>query len=77
MDQTENKHKVTVFTPFAFHAGQKIHITEGPRKGDWEVLKVTARKVTLKCPISLREFEWDRFCYHKEERIFDTWPQED
>ena len=76
MNQIKNKHKVTVFTPFEFHAGQKIHITQGPRKGDWEVLGVTESKVRLKCPVSLREFEWNRFCYHKEERIFDTWPQE-
>ena len=75
MGQTENKHKVTVFTPFEFHEGQKIFIEKGPRKGDWEVIGVTERKVQLRCPVSLREFEWNRFCYQIGERIFDTWPQ--
>jgi len=77
MNQKENKHKVTVFTPFDFHEGQKIHIENGPRKGDWEVVGVTERKVKLRCPVSLREFEWNRFCYQTDERIFDAWPQKD
>ena len=70
-------YKVTVFSPFDFHNGQKIHIDDGPRKGDWEVVSVTGKKVKLRCPISLKEFEWDRFCYHIEDRIFNTWPQKD
>lgn len=77
MDPTENQHKVTMFTPFEFHPGQKINIEKGPRKGDWEVVDVTEKKVRLKCPVSLREFEWTRFCYQVGERIFDTWPQKD
>ena len=32
-------------------------------KGDWEVIGVSDRKVKLRCPVSLREFEWNRFCY--------------
>lgn len=54
---------VVVFEPYPFTVGQKINITGGPRKGDWEVLDVTESKVRLRCPVSLREFEWDRFCY--------------
>ena len=77
MDQTENKYKVTVFTPFEFHQGQKINIAEGPRKGDWEVVGFTERKVRLRCPVSMREFEWNRFCYQTEERVLDEWPQKD
>jgi len=77
MDPTGNKHKVTVFTPFEFHTGQKIHIETGPRKGDWEVVGITEKKVRLKCPVSLREFEWNRFCYQIGESNFDTWPQKD
>ena len=77
MDPKKNKHKVTVFTPFEFKEGQKIFIDQGPRKGDWEVVGVTARKVRLKCPVSLREFEWNRFCYQTDERILDEWPQKD
>ena len=77
MDQTGNTYKVTVFTPFEFYQGQKIHIAKGPRKGDWEVVGSTERKVRLRCPVSLREFEWNRFCYQTEERVLDEWPQKD
>jgi hypothetical protein len=77
MDQKANQHTVTVFTPFDFTEGQKIHIDSGPRKGDWEVVGVSERKVRLKCPVSLKEFEWNRFCYQTGERIIDTWPQRD
>ena len=68
--------KVSVFSPYAFVAGQKINIADGPRKGDWEVVAVTDRKVKLKCPISLREFEWDRFCYFVEDND-QQWPGQD
>lgn len=77
MSREKIRYAVTVFTPFEFRSGQKIHIAGGPRKGDWEVVGVTENKVRLKCPVSLREFEWDRFCYHAEERIRDQWPSED
>lgn len=68
--------RVQVFSLFDFHGGEKIHIDSGPRKGDWEVLGVTEKKVRLRCPVSLREFEWDRFCFHVEERIVKSWPQQ-
>ncbi|MCG6910255.1 MAG: hypothetical protein LJE94_09045 [Deltaproteobacteria bacterium] len=77
MGREAGKHRVTVFSPFDFEPGQKIHIEKGPRKGDWEVIGVTERTVRLKCPVSLREFEWNRFCYHAGERTVDTWPGED
>ena len=77
MKKTEKGYNVTVFTPFEFQVGQKIYIEKGPRKGDWEVVGVTDRKVRLKCPVSLREFEWNLFCYHTGERILDAWPQKD
>lgn len=66
---------VTVFRPYPFQEGQKIHIDGGPRRGDWKVIGVTDRKVTLRCPISGRQFEWDRFCYLAEERQDLPWPQ--
>jgi len=69
--------RVQVFSLFDFYGGQKIHIENGPRKGDWEVLGVTEKKVRLRCPVSLREFEWDRFCFHVEERMVKNWPQQD
>lgn len=71
------EHHVTFFSPFPFEPGQKIHITSGPRKGDWEVLDVSDRKVKLRCPVSMREFEWDRFCFTIEEGQVDEWPHRD
>jgi len=66
---------VTVFRPHPLKVGQKIRIEGGPRAGDWEVIGVTDRKLKLKCPISGREVEWDRFCYFVEERTGLEWPQ--
>ena len=68
--------KISVFKPFPFKEGQKIFVDGGPRRGDWEVLAVGERKVRLKCPISLREVEWDLFCYFVEERE-EVWPHPD
>ena len=70
------QHTVSVFAPYPFEEGQKINIAGGPRRGDWEVIGVSERKVKLKCPISHREFEWDRFCYHVADRE-QTWPVRD
>ncbi|NOZ21305.1 MAG: hypothetical protein GXP25_09470 [Planctomycetes bacterium] len=69
-------HKVAVFEPYPFEIGQKIRIDGGRRAGDWEVVGVGEHKIKLKCPISHREFEWDRFCYLVEERE-DEWPQKE
>ncbi len=67
--------KVTVFRPYPHAVGQKIRIEGGPRAGDWEVVGVTERKVTLRCPISGREFEWNRFAYLAGEEEAAEWPQ--
>ncbi len=72
-----DNYSVTFFSPYPFEVGQKIHISSGQRMGDWEVIGVTDRKVKLKCPVSFREFEWDRFCYFTGDRLVDKWPQED
>jgi hypothetical protein len=66
--------KVSVFKPFPFERGQKIRIEDSPRLGDWEVIGVTEHKVTLRCPISKKEFNWSRFCYLAEEND-QAWPQ--
>jgi hypothetical protein len=71
------KFNVEIFKPYAFEVGQKIRIEDGPRKGDWEVIGITDRKVKLRCPISLKEFEWNRFCYFVESRQAEPWPQRD
>lgn len=68
---------VVIFKPFPFLVGQKIYIDGGPRSGDWEVVGVTERKVKLRCPISQRAFDWDRFCYFTEERSGVEWPRKD
>ena len=69
------KHHVTIFEPYPFKTGQKIHIADGPRRGDWEVIGLSDHKVTLRCPVSLREFTWDRFCYVVGESEEQIWPR--
>lgn len=68
--------QVIVFERYPFEAGQKIHINDGPRKGDWEVIGMDEKKVQLRCPVSGFKAEWNRFCYFvdKEER---KWPETD
>ncbi len=67
-------HDVTVFKPYPFKVGLKINIQDGPRKGDWEVVDVTDRKVKLRCPFSRKEFDWNRFCYVVDEQTGVQWP---
>ncbi len=57
------RQKILIFKPYPFKPGQKIKIEGGKRAGDWEVVAITDSKVTLRCPVSGREFEWARFCY--------------
>jgi len=61
------------FRPYPFQKGQKIHITDGPRKGDWEVISIDEKKVTLRCPVTGFEANWARFCYFVEEKD-GPWP---
>ena len=68
------KHKVSIFKPYPFQVGQKIRIEGSKRKGDWEVADITERKVTLRCPISNKEYTWDLFCHLVEEKDDSTWP---
>ena len=70
------EHDVTVFKAYPFKVGQKIHIEGGARNGDWEVAGITENKVTLRCPVSHKEFSWAKFCYHSEDKKM-PWPQED
>ncbi|MFO7559508.1 MAG: hypothetical protein R6X10_11815 [Desulfobacterales bacterium] len=71
------KHDVARFKPYPFKTGQKIHIDDGPRRGDWEVIGTSESKVKLRCPISFREFEWNRFCYFVKEHHDMEWPQQE
>lgn len=68
-------HSVTVFTSYPFEKGQKIHITDSRRRGDWEVMDVDDAKVTLRCPVSGKQLKWDRFCYFVEQAD-KKWPDE-
>lgn len=69
------EHRVAVFQRFPFEPGQRITIADGPRQGDWEVVAADETNVTLRCPLSGREFTWKRFCYLvcEQER---AWPSE-
>lgn len=70
-------HDVTVFKTYPFKAGQKIRIEGSRRGGDWEVVKATENMVTLRCPVSRKEFEWPIFCYHVEDEKGAEWPRKD
>ena len=67
------RERVAAFRQYPFAPGQKIHIVDGPRKGDWLVVDADGKTVTLRCPISGRQFEWKRFCYLVEQREAE-WP---
>ncbi|KJR98449.1 MAG: hypothetical protein VR65_20740 [Desulfobulbaceae bacterium BRH_c16a] len=69
------KHDVTVFRPFPFFVGQKIRIEGSRRGGDWEIAAIGEHTVTLRCPVSKREFEWPTFCYLVEEEKGVAWPR--
>jgi hypothetical protein len=71
------KETVAIFRPYPFEPGQKIYIESGPRHGDWEVIDISERKVKLRCPISKREFEWNRFCYFVASSADSPWPHPD
>jgi len=66
--------RVAVFTPYPFAIGEKINISQGHRQGDWVVVGIDDRKVTLRCPVSGKEYSWDKFCYlvATQERV---WPE--
>ncbi len=70
------KHKVAIFKPYPFEVGQKIRIEGSSRNGDWEVTDMTESKVTLRCPLSNKEYTWDLFCYFTEEKDDAPWPVE-
>lgn len=72
-----SEHEVTFFRPYTFAIGEKITIEGGPRRGDWEVIGVSERKIKLRCPVTQREVEWDRFCYYLEKLHGAEWPHAD
>jgi len=70
-------HDVAVFEPYPFRVGQKIRIENSRRAGDWEIAAVGEHTVTLRCPISKREFEWNKFCYLVRDEQNAPWPRPD
>jgi hypothetical protein len=68
-------HDVTVFKPYPFKIGEKIRIEGSRRGGDWQVIGVSEQSVTLKCPVSEREFEWPIFCYVVDKEQGVVWPR--
>ncbi|MBU0732976.1 MAG: hypothetical protein KKG10_02365 [Proteobacteria bacterium] len=69
--------KVIVFRPYPMEIGQKIYIDGGPRGGDWEVISVSDKNVTLRCPVTHKEVQWVKFCFFVEESVEIQWPHED
>jgi len=67
---------VAVFQPYPFKVGQKIRIENSRRAGDWEIAAIGDHTVTLRCPISKKEFAWNKFCYLVEEESDTAWPRE-
>ena len=72
---SEQPSTVQVFKVFPFRKGQKLHIEDGPRKGDWLVVDRDDSHVTLQCPVSGKQFRWPHFCYFVEESESRTWPE--
>lgn len=68
------KQEVTVFRECQLEIGQKINIAGGFRRGDWLVIGGGERKVRLRCPVSGREIECDRFFFYAETRVQEKWP---
>jgi len=68
---------VTTFPRASLEAGQKIRILDGPRRGDWLVLDADERKVRLRCPVSGKEVEWDRFLAAAGVLKDEEWPKRD
>ncbi len=65
--------KIVFFRRYPFRIGQRLHIEDGPRRGDWEVISISENKVGLRCPVTGTRVEWDRFCYLVDERPA-PWP---
>ena len=69
------KESVTTFRHVPLEPGQKIRILEGPRRGDWLVLGAEEHKLRLRCPVSGREVEWDRFLAVAGVLEDEEWPK--
>jgi hypothetical protein len=68
--------KVTIFKPCPMKPGQKIRIQDSPLQGDWEIIRVSDFKITLRCPLSGKELVKDRFLMACDQRD-QEWPLKD
>jgi hypothetical protein len=68
------EHEVIVFKGYELEVGQKIHIDDGFRRGDWLVIGVGERKIKLRCPVSGVEIEWEKPFFLAEKRRQEEWP---
>ena len=68
--------KIRYFKPCPLEKGQKIRIEDSPLEGDWEIVKVSEFKITIRCPISGKELVKDRFLVFSEEKQ-GPWPLTD
>lgn len=66
--------EVVVFKEFQLEVGQKIHIVDGFRHGDWLVIAAGAKKIRLRCPVSGKEIECDKTFFYAETRSQEEWP---
>ncbi len=69
-------HRVVMFRLYPAQVGDKIFIEGGPWRGDWEIIEVGDRKIKIKCPVTHKELERERFFYFLEERENEPWPHE-
>lgn len=69
------EHDYALFEPYPFVVGQKIRIRNSRRGGDWEIVAVGEHTITLHCPITHKEYEWNKFCYLVSEQQKGVWPE--
>jgi hypothetical protein len=68
------EHEVIVFREYQLKVGQKIHIADGFRRGDWLVIGCSERKIRLRCPVSGVEIECEKVFFFAEKRRQTEWP---
>ena len=67
-------HEVLVFKEFPLEIGQKIHIADGFRHGDWLVTGSSERKIQLRCPVSGKEIVCEKTFFFAEKKLQGKWP---
>ena len=68
------EHEVIVFREYQLKVGQKIHIVDGFRRGDWLVTGSSERKIQLRCPVSGVEIECEKTFFFAEKKLQREWP---